>query len=82
MVAHCSLSDSNSPHVSGTLLSILTVLNNAVVWMVSTRPLILKSSNPFTNPLVTIPRAPIAIGITITFMFHSFFNFLARLLLL
>ena len=32
------LSDSKSPQVSRTLLSILAVLNNLVVWMVSTRP--------------------------------------------
>ena len=38
MVFHWSLSDSKFPQVSRTLLSILAVLNNAVVWMVSTRP--------------------------------------------
>ena len=38
MVFHWSLSDSKSPQVSRTLLSILAVLNNAVVWIVSTRP--------------------------------------------
>ena len=76
---HWSLSDSKSLQVSSTLLSILTDLNNAVVWMVSIRLLISKSSNPCTNLLVTVPRAPITIGITIIFMFHSFFNSLARL---
>ena len=35
---YLSLSDSKSPRVSRTLLSILAILNNAVVWMVSTRP--------------------------------------------
>ena len=40
--------------------------------MVSTRPLISKSSSPFNNSSVTVPRAPIKIGINITFMFHSF----------
>ena len=49
-----------------------SVFNNAVPWMVSTRPLISKSSSLSTNPLVTVPRAPITIGITVTFMFHSF----------
>ena len=43
---HWSLSDSMSPEVSRTLLSILAVLNNAVAWMVSTRPLTSKSSSP------------------------------------
>ena len=52
MVFHWSLRDSKSPQVSRTLLSILTVLNNAVVWMVSTRPPTSKSSSPFSNPLV------------------------------
>ena len=78
MVFHWSLSDSRSPHVSRTLLSILAVLNNAVVWMVSTRPPNSKSSSPFSNLLVTVPNAPITIGIIVTCMFHSFFNSLAR----
>ena len=78
MVFHWSLSDSKSPHVSRTLLSILAVLNNAVVWMVSTRPPTSKSSSPFSNPLVTAPNAPITSGIIVTCMFHSFFNSLAR----
>ena len=72
------VSDSKSPQVSRTLLSILAVLNNAVVWMVSTRPPTSKSFSPFSNPLVTFPNAPITIGITVTCMFHSFFQFLAR----
>ena len=42
--------------VSRTLLSILADLNNALVWMVSTRPFIYKSSSPFINPLVTVPE--------------------------
>ena len=78
MVFHWSLSDSKSPPVSKTLISILAVLNNAVVWMVSTLPPTTKSSSPFNNPLVTVPKAPITIGIIVTFMFHSFFNSLAR----
>ena len=67
-----------SPHVSWTLLSILAVLYNVVVWMVSTRPPTSKSSSPFSTPLVTVPNAPITIGIIVTCMFHSFFNSLAR----
>ena len=78
MVSHWSLSDSKSPQVSRTLLSILAVLNNAVVWMVSTRPPTSKSSSPFSNPLVTDPNALIKIGIIVTCKFHSFFNSLAR----
>ena len=78
MVFHRRLSGSKSPQVSKTLLSILAVFNNAVVWMASTRPPTSKSSRPFNNPLVTVPKAPITIGIIVTFMFHSFFNSLAR----
>ena len=37
-----------------------------------------KFSSPFSNPLVTVPNAPITIGIIVTCIFHSFFNFLAR----
>ena len=47
--------------------------------MVSTRPSTSESSRPFNNPLLTEPKAPITIGIIITFMFHSFFfNSIAR----
>ena len=52
MVFYMSLSDSKSPQVSKTLLSILPVLNNIVVWMVSPRPRISKSSCDFINPLL------------------------------
>ena len=61
MVLHWSLSDSKSPQVSRTLLSILDDHKNAIVWMVSTFPLISKSSSPFNNPLITSPWAPIII---------------------
>ena len=64
--------------VSRTLLSIMAVLNNAVVWMVSIRSPTSNSSSPFRNPLVTVPNAPITTGIIVTCMFHSFFNSLAR----
>ena len=43
--------------------------------MVSTRPPTSKSSSLFSNPLVTVPNAPITIGIIVTLMFHSFFQF-------
>ena len=77
MVFHWSLNDSKSPPVSRTLLSILA-FNNAVVWMFSTWLPTSKSSRPFNNPLDTVPKAPITIGVVVTFMFHSFFNSLAR----
>ena len=78
MVFHWSLSDSKSPQVSRTLFSILAVPNNAVIWIVSTRPPTSKSSRPFNNTLVAMPRVPITTGTIVTFMFHSFFNSLAR----
>ena len=78
MVFHWSLSDSKSPQVSRTLLSIQAVLNNVVVWMVSTRPPTSKSSSPFSNPLASVPNAPVSIDIIVTCMFHSFFNSQAR----
>ena len=78
MIFHWSLNDNKSPQVSRTLLSILTVLNNVVVSMVSTRPPISKSFSPFSKPLVTVPNALITIGIIVTCMFHGFFNSLAK----
>ena len=80
MVSYRSLSDSKSPQISRTFLSILVDLHYAVVRMISSHPLISKSSCSCTNPLVTIPRAPITIGFTVIFMFHSFFNSRSRYL--
>ena len=79
MVFPRSLSDSKSPQVSRTLLGIQVVLSNTVIWIVSTRPPTSKSSRLFNNPLVTVPKTPNTIGTIVTFMFHSFFNSLARL---
>ena len=78
MVSHRSLSDTKSPQVSTTFLSILADLNNVVVRMFSSRPFISKSSSPCMNPFVTVPRAPITIGIILTFMFLIFKDFLTR----
>ena len=57
------------------LLSVLADFNNAVVWMVSSRPLILKPSSPRTKSLLTVPSAPFTLGITVTFTFPNFFQF-------
>ena len=51
---HVNLSNSDSPQITRTLLSILVYLYNDVVWMVSTRALFFNSSCPFTNPFVTV----------------------------
>ena len=37
-----------------------------------------KSFRTFNNSLLTVPKAPITVGIIVTLMFHSFFNSLAR----
>ena len=60
-----SLSNNKSPQVSRIRLRILTVLNNAVIWIVSTRLPTSKSSRPFNNPFATVPKAPITIIIII-----------------
>ena len=70
MVFHRSLRNSKFPQVSRILL---VDLNNAVVWMVSTHSLISKYSSSCTYPLVTLPKAPITIGINLTFISLSFF---------
>ena len=53
------------------------ISNSVVVLMVPTHPLISKSTSSCTNTLVTLPREQIIIMI-VTFMFHSFFNSLAK----
>ena len=47
--------------------------------MVSTCPLIFKSSRPFTNRLGIVQKTLITIDITVTFMFHCLFFFLVFL---
>ena len=75
MVFHWSLSDTKSPHVFRTLLSIIADLNNAIVWIVCTCPLISMSSSPFVNALANVPRAQITI-----YHFHvpQFFHFSSK----
>ena len=74
MVFPWSWSDSKSPQVSRTRLSIPAVLSNPVIRIVSTRPPTFMSSRPFNNPLVIVPKALITFGTIVTFMFHSFFK--------
>ena len=78
IVFHWSLSDSKSPQVSRTPISILANLNNIVVWMVPICPPISNSSSPLSKPWGSVWSVPITIGITVTFMFHSFFMSLVR----
>ena len=70
--------DSKSLSVSWSLLCILTHPGNSLIKMVSILPLISNSSRPLSNPLGTVPSAPITIGITVTSIFHSILTSLAR----
>ena len=67
-----SLGDYKSLQVSWTLLSILAVLGNVVVWKVSATLPMSYSSSSLTKSLWTAPSAPTIIGINVTFMFHNF----------
>ena len=78
MVFHWGLSESKPLQVSRTLLNILADLNNALVWIVSTHPLISKSPSLYINPLVTVPISPVLNSFTVTFLFQCFFSCLAR----
>ena len=79
--SHWTLSDIKF-QVTRTLLSILADLSNAVVRMGSIRSLISKSSSLCTNPFGTVSNALITIGISVTFMFHSFFQLSSKVLVL
>ena len=71
MVFHWSLSDSKS-QVFRTILSILGIHNNAVVWMFSTRPLTFKSlSNHHHHHVVLV------VGISLTLSRHFSLSFIA-----
>ena len=78
MVSQWRFSDSKSPQVLWTLLTIRANLNNSVFWMITTRPLFSNSSSPSTNLLVTVPRGTVTIVIIVTFIFHTFFKSKAR----
>ena len=54
------------------------ILHNAVVWMVSSHPLISLSSSNLSKPLRIVPSAPITTGITVTLIFHNFLSYLAK----
>ena len=73
MFFHWSLNNRKSPQVSRTLVSILAYLSNGVFWIVSMHPPISNSSSFLTKRLGIVPWVPITIGITVTFMFNSFF---------
>ena len=72
MVFYWTLSDCKFPQIFRMLLTILVDLNNSVIWMVSTRPLISKYPSPNKNALSTVPSVSIVNSIKLTFMFHCF----------
>ena len=74
MVSHWRLSDSKSPQVSRILLSVLAVLSNAVIWIVSIRPPTSKSSRPFNNPFVIVPTICERIWLSPNLVQGSFFR--------
>ena len=76
IISWCSFTGFEWQQNSRTHFTILAVLTISVVWMVSIRPPISKSSRHFNNPLVTVPKAAITIGRIDTFMFHRFFSVL------
>ena len=78
MVFLRSLRESKGTQISRTLPSIMADSRDVVVWMVSTRPPISKSSSLSNNSLVTMPCDPVTNSITVTFIFHSFFSSLAK----
>ena len=61
------------------LFSIQTTLSNSVVWMASLRPPISNTSSTLSNSTGTIQSKPIAIDITVYFMFHDFFQFFRKI---
>ena len=71
------LSNTNSPYLSRTLLSIQDDFN-VVVRIAMILPLIFDFFSFFSKPLETISSAPTTTGITATFKLHSFFSTLAR----
>ena len=78
MASPWSFSNSKSPEVSRTLLSILADLSNAVVWMVSICHLISKSSNPCINPLAYYTKSTNYNWYNPHFHVSQFFYFLKR----
>ena len=66
-----------SPLDCRTSFSILSAVNNVVVWLVSNHPLISKSSNPLSNNWGTVPSAPITKSIMVPLKFLKFLSSLA-----
>ena len=74
MVFHLGLRDNKSSQVSRTNLSILTDLNNDVVWIVLILPPIFNFSRPLTKPLETVSSLPTTLGIIVALFYVSLFS--------
>ena len=75
---HWSLNYSKSPQIYRTLLRILADLSTAMIWAALTLVLVSSSHRFFFSFFGIILRALTMIGITVRFMFHIFFNSLAK----
>ena len=78
MAFHWILRDIETPQVSKTLLNIQANFCSNLDEIISILPLLSCSSNLFSRFFLNIQREPTMIGITVTFMFHSFFRRLAE----
>ena len=74
----CFSQKSEWQRVSKTHLSILADFSRSVVKMVSIFTLLSSSPKLLSRAFGTIPSVPNTTGITVIFMFHGFFNSLAR----
>ena len=73
----CGSLEQQNPQMSSSFFLFINTLLNLIIVLHSLE-LTSKSPSPFSNPLVTVPNAPITIGIIVTCMFHCFFYSLAR----
>ena len=78
MFFHWNMNDSKSSLVPRTLQSVLVDFDSAEVWMVLVLLFISNSFSHLSKSLDTIPSTPMTIYITVIFMLHSLFNFLAK----
>ena len=72
LIIQWNLIDDYFPPLSRTLLSILTHLSYALIWIVSILPLISISSSLSYNLFWTVPSVLITVDIIVTLVFHCF----------
>ena len=69
MVSHKSLNDNKSPQVCRTLFSILADLDNAVVWMITSRPLIPSFMYRFLLLIISMAHVSIMNSILMSWLY-------------